>query len=157
MKTIKYAAPLLAVLMLIVLHGCGRSYQTVKGETAPPKLPIRLETTGSVTLDIEFDAGKSDIKAKYSYEIKRVADYMKAHPNAKVSIQGHTDNGGDAGSNLKLSLARADSVRAYLVNKYGIEPNRVRAVGYGQTRPIASNATEEGRQKNRRVEAVVEK
>ncbi len=157
MKTIKYAVPLFAVLILVVLNGCGRSYQTVKGETAPPKPPTRLETTGSVTLDIVFDAGKSDIKARYNDEIKKVADYMKAHPNAKVAIQGHTDNVGDAGNNLKLSLTRAGSVRAYLVNKFGIEANRVKAVGYGQNRPIASNATEEGRQKNRRVEAVVEK
>jgi OOP family OmpA-OmpF porin len=157
MKTIKHAAPLFAILMLIVLNGCGPSYQAVKREPTPPKPPIRLETTGSVTLDIEFDAGKSDIKPRYNDEIKQVADYMKAHPNAKVAIQGHTDNVGGAGSNLKLSLERADSVRVYLVNKYGIEPNRVKAVGYGQTRPIASNATVEGRQKNRRVEAVVEK
>ncbi len=168
MKTIKHAAPLLAVLMLIVLNGCGRSYQAVKGEaappkppfreeTAPPKPPSRLETTGSVTLNIEFDAGKSDIKTKYNDQIKEVADYMKAHPNAKVAIQGHTDNVGDAGSNLKLSLAPANSVRAYLVNKFGIEPNRVKAVGYGQSRPIATNTTEEGRHKNRRVEAVVER
>ncbi len=155
MKRIKYASLLFALLMLVVLNGCGCFYQAVKGETAPP--PSSLETTGSVTLNIEFDTGKSDVKAQYNDEIKQVADYMKANPNAKIAIQGHTDNVGSEASNLKLSQARADSVKAYLVDKFGIEPNRLRAVGYGQTRPIASNATAEGRQKNRRVEAVVEK
>ena len=148
----------LIVVLGAGLSGCGCVQQGMKGEAAPPPpAPTSLETTGSVTLNIEFDTGKWDIKPKYDNEIKQVADFMKAHPETKVVIQGHTDNVGTEASNIKLSQERADSVKAYLVDKFGIASDRLRAVGYGPNKPIASNDTEEGRQKNRRVEAVVEK
>ena len=148
----------LILLLGAGLSGCGCVQEAVKGEAAPPPpAPTSLETTGSVTLNIEFDTGKWDIKPKYDNEIKQVADFMKAHPETKVVIQGHTDNVGTEASNIKLSQERADSVKGYLVDKFGIASDRLRAVGYGPNKPIASNDTEEGRQKNRRVEAVVEK
>ena len=156
MKSIRYVAPVLAVLILVGLSGCGCFMQAQKGETAPPP-PSALESTGSVTLNIEFDTAKWDVKPKYNDEIKQVADFMKAHPEAKVVIEGHTDNVGSEAFNIKLSQERAGSVKAYLVDKFGIESSRLRAVGYGPNRPIASNDTAEGRQKNRRVDAVVEK
>jgi OmpA-OmpF porin, OOP family len=149
MKSIKCVAPVLAILALMWLSGCATK--------APPPPPSTLETTGSVTLDIEFDTAKWDVKPRYNDEIKQVADFMKAHPEAKVVIEGHTDSVGSGASNIKLSQRRADSVKAYLVNKFGVESNRLRAVGYGPDRPIAGNDNAEGRQKNRRVEAVVEK
>lgn len=148
----------LVLVLGAVLSGCGCVQQSMKGEAAPPPpAPTSLETTGSVTLNIEFDTGKWDIKPRYDNEIKQVADFMKAHPETKVMIQGHTDNVGTEASNIKLSQERASSVKAYLVDKFGIAGDRLRAVGYGPNKPIASNDTEEGRQKNRRVEAVVEK
>jgi OOP family OmpA-OmpF porin len=70
-------------------------------------------------------------------------------------IEGHTDNVNTAEYNQKLSEARANSVRQYLINHFGIKASRLTAVGYGLTKPIASNNTEEGRQKNRRVQAVI--
>ena len=150
MKSIKCVASVLAVLILAVLSGCAT-------EAPPPPPPSALETTGSVTLDIEFDTAKWVVKPKYNDEIKQVADFLKARSEAKVVIEGHTDNVGSKASNIKLSQQRADSVKAYLVNRFGVESNRLRAVGYGPDRPVASNDTAEGRQKNRRVEAVVEK
>jgi OmpA-OmpF porin, OOP family len=150
MKSIKCVASVLAVLMLVWLNGCAT-------EAPPPPQASALETTGSVTLDIEFDTAKWVVKPKYNDEIKQVADFMKAHPEAKVVIEGHTDTIGSKASNIKLSQQRAESVKAYLVNRFGVEGNRLRAVGYGPDRPIAGNDTAEGRQKNRRVEAVVEK
>ena len=110
----------------------------------------------SITLKLEFDTAKSDIKAKFNNEIKQVADFMKQYPGTKAVIQGHTDNVGSEASNIKLSQARANSVRTYLIEKFGIEKDRLTAVGYGPKKPIASNATAEGKQKNRRVEAVIE-
>ena len=110
----------------------------------------------SITLKLEFDTAKSDIKAKFNNEIKQVADFMKQYPGTKAVIQGHTDNVGSEASNIKLSQARANSVRTYLIEKFGIEKDRLTAVGYGPKKPIASNATSEGKQKNRRVEAVIE-
>ncbi len=141
----------LVVMLGVGLSGCA-CYQA-----APPPKATQLETSGSVTLNIEFDTGKSDIKPMYNDEIKQVADFMKAHPDRNVLIQGHTDNVGSEASNVALSQARAKSVKDYLVDRFGIAGDRLQAIGYGPNKPIASNATAEGRQQNRRVEAVVEK
>lgn len=84
---------------------------------------------------------------------------MRQYPDTNVVIEGHTDNVDvfhDPSNNIKLSQARADSVRQYLIDQFGIDASRITAVGYGPNRPVADNDTEEGRQKNRRVEAVIE-
>jgi OOP family OmpA-OmpF porin len=112
-------------------------------------------TLVTITLNVEFDTDKAVVKDKYRNEIKKVADFMKTYPNTTAVIEGHTDNVGTAEYNQKLSDARANSVRQYLINNFGIKASRLTAVGYGLTKPIASNNTEEGQQKNRRVQAVI--
>ena len=112
-------------------------------------------TLVTITLNVEFDTDKAVVKDKYRNEIKKVADFMKTYPNTTAVIEGHTDNVDTAEYNQKLSDARANSVRQYLINNFGIKASRLTAVGYGLTKPIASNNTEEGRQKNRRVQAVI--
>lgn len=109
-----------------------------------------------ITLKVQFDTGKWDIKPKYHDEIKKFADFMIKNPDTKVTIEGHTDNVGKESANIKLSQARADSIKNYLVKNFKIDPSRLKAIGYGPTKPIASNKTAEGRQKNRRVEAEIE-
>jgi OOP family OmpA-OmpF porin len=109
----------------------------------------------TIALDVEFDTNKAVVKEKYNSEIKKVADFMKMYPKTTAVIEGHTDNVYTPQYNQKLSEARANSVRLYLINHFGVKASRLSAVGYGQTRPIASNNTEEGRQKNRRVQAVI--
>jgi len=104
-------------------------------------------------LQVLFDNGKADIKPVYFDEIKKVADFMKQYPDIKVAIEGHTDSLGKLSMNMRLSRQRAEAVIQELVEKHGIESSRIKAVGYGPKRPIASNATEKGRGKNRRVEA----
>jgi outer membrane protein OmpA-like peptidoglycan-associated protein len=79
---------------------------------------------------------------------------LKAYPAATVQLVGHTDSTGDAEANKKLSLDRADAVKDLAV-KGGIDASRLSTAGYGQEKPIASNATEEGKAKNRRLELVV--
>ena len=113
------------------------------------------ETLVTIALNVEFDTNKAIVKDKYRNEIKKVADFMKKYPNTTAVIEGHTDNTNTAEYNQKLSEARANSVRQYLINNFGIKASRLTAVGYGLTKPIASNSTEEGKQKNRRVQAVV--
>jgi OmpA-OmpF porin, OOP family len=81
---------------------------------------------------------------------------MKEFPDKNITIEGHTDNIGTNEYNQKLSEKRAKSVRQYLIDKFGINGSRLTAVGYGEEKPIASNDTAEGRQTNRRVEAVLE-
>lgn len=79
---------------------------------------------------------------------------MKAHPDLRIRIEGHTDNVGNAAFNQTLSEKRAAAVKAFLEKEYGIKGDRLEAQGFGDTRPVASNDTPEGRQSNRRVELV---
>lgn len=110
----------------------------------------------SLSLEVEFDTGKSDIKSRYHEELKKVGDFMNKYPEANGVIEGHTDNVGSASANQKLSQRRADAVRTYIIKKFGIAPSRLTARGYGEDKPIASNSTAAGRQKNRRIIATID-
>jgi outer membrane protein OmpA-like peptidoglycan-associated protein len=102
-----------------------------------------------------FDTARATIKAESNSLLDEAAAVLKAHPEVKkVVIEGHTDSRGDAAKNLKLSEARARAVKAYLVGQ-GVEAERLDAKGFGQTRPIADNKTEKGRDANRRVELMI--
>jgi OOP family OmpA-OmpF porin len=104
-------------------------------------------------INIQFDTDKSVIKPQYNAELKTVSDFLKEFPKAKGEISGHTDNVASKGYNDKLSQARADSVKKYLVEKFGISADRITTKGYGFSKPVASNKTKEGKAKNRRIEA----
>jgi OmpA-OmpF porin, OOP family len=109
-----------------------------------------------MSLVVDFDTGKADIKPMYRDEIAKVADYMKQNPTTTAIIEGHTDNVGGYDYNMKLSLERAQNVVDYLVQNFGIDRGRLSAKGYGYTRRIAYNTTAEGRAKNRRINAVID-
>ncbi|CBL43617.1 outer membrane porin f precursor [gamma proteobacterium HdN1] len=111
----------------------------------------------SIRLNVQFATGSSAVAPRYHAEVQKIADFMKKYPDLTVTIEGHTDNTGGAALNERLSSARANSVREELVNRFGVAANRVTSVGYGPSRPVASNATAAGRQENRRVVAVLEK
>lgn len=102
---------------------------------------------------VRFDTGKATIRRESYPRLDEVVEYMTHKKSARIRVSGHTDNVGDPKTNKALSEKRAEAVRQYLISK-GIDGGRIEAVGYGDTRPIASNDTEEGRQKNRRIEAV---
>lgn len=112
-----------------------------------------LNTDGYIALDILFDTGKSTIKSESQALVDEIYTLLNTNPDLKVSIEGHTDNVGDAASNKKLSEARAKAVMDALIAK-GIKKERLSSVGWGQEKPVADNRTEEGRAKNRRVEIV---
>lgn len=106
-----------------------------------------------VELDrILFDSDTASLRSESSAQIGNVAAILQAFPNVQLKIGGYTDDSGDAASNLKLSAARADSVMNAIV-ELGIDAARLKAEGYGPEHPEADNATEQGRQKNRRVSA----
>ena len=101
--------------------------------------------------NVFFDTGKSTIKAESNTELDRLVKLMNDVPGLKIELSGHTDNTGSASGNQKLSQSRADAVVAYLIGK-GISKSRFTSKGYGDSKPVASNATNEGRQLNRRTE-----
>jgi outer membrane protein OmpA-like peptidoglycan-associated protein len=106
--------------------------------------------------NIFFEYAKATLRSESYPELDRIAETLKSNINLTIEIQGHTDNVGSNESNLKLSQDRAESVRTYLLSKK-LPVNRVTSVGFGETRPIASNDTEEGKSQNRRVEFVIVK
>jgi OmpA-OmpF porin, OOP family len=114
-----------------------------------------LNETGKVAIyGIYFDSGKSELKPESQPAIEAIATLLKQTPKLKVFIVGHTDMVGDPAMNVKLSQARAQAVVSALVTKQGIASTRLVAFGNGPYAPVASNKTDEGRAKNRRVELV---
>ena len=112
-----------------------------------------LEASGRIALyGILFDSNKSEVKTESRPALDEIAKYLQANGNAKLEVVGHTDNVGSYDSNLDLSRARAAAVVRILVEQYNIGPQRLRPSGVGFLAPIASNAAEDGRAKNRRVE-----
>jgi len=125
-----------------------------KEAPAPPPEPEKEIFDKKVRLNIEFDFDKSDIRPRYHDELKKVGDFMNKYPDVNMAIEGHTDSIGTEEYNQRLSERRVQSVKNYIVEKFNIDGKRIKATGYGESRPIADNSTEEGRQRNRRVEAV---
>lgn len=115
---------------------------------------VVMETV-SVELEVLFDTNKAVVKPEFIEEVKNVAEFMKLFPGTNVTVEGHTDSRGDDGYNQKLSQRRADAVRRVLIEEYGVAADRVKAIGYGETKPRASNETAEGMQQNRRVMAII--
>ncbi|EPL63842.1 outer membrane protein OprF [Stutzerimonas stutzeri B1SMN1] len=122
----------------------------VDNEPEPAPEVVRVE------LDVKFDFDKSRVREESYSDIKNLADFMQQYPQTTTVVEGHTDSVGTDQYNQRLSERRAEAVRNVLVNEYGVQGNRVNSVGYGESRPVADNSTEEGRQINRRVEAEVE-
>lgn len=116
-----------------------------------------IARTGHVAVyGIYFDTGKADIKPESEPTLKEIAKLLQQNPKLKLYVVGHTDNVGPLTYNMDLSQRRAEAVANILVSKYNIDAKRLHAVGVGFLAPVASNKTEEGRAKNRRVELVEE-
>jgi outer membrane protein OmpA-like peptidoglycan-associated protein len=114
-----------------------------------------IADTGSVAIyGINFDTAKSDLKPESGPAIDEIAKLLTNNPTLKVYIVGHTDMVGDAAGNVRLSQARAQSVINELVSKHGIAAVRLIAFGNGPYAPVASNKTDDGKARNRRVELV---
>jgi len=121
-----------------------RRQRTTPAQPAPQRFVLE---------GIEFDTGRATIRAESAPRLDRIVEYLQHKASARIRIGGYTDNVGNARTNQRLSEQRAQAVRDYLV-AHGIDAGRVEAVGYGDQSPIAPNDTEEGRQQNRRIEAV---
>lgn len=106
-------------------------------------------------LGIKFPSGRSTIDANSAALMKKVQQGLALFPGASISVEGHTDANGSDSTNLILSQDRADAVRQYLVSNFGINPEKVSSVGYGEARPVATNETAAGRTRNRRIDLVI--
>jgi outer membrane protein OmpA-like peptidoglycan-associated protein len=114
-----------------------------------------LHTSGHVALyGIHFDFNKADIKPESGPALKEIASLLRSDPKLRLYVVGHTDNVGGYEYNMRLSQTRAEAVVKELVNKHEIAAARLTSGGAGPLAPVASNDTEEGRAKNRRVELV---
>jgi outer membrane protein OmpA-like peptidoglycan-associated protein len=133
----------------------------VAAQEAPlPPVPVTEPLPGKakycISLNILYDINKTVIRDEYRDEVGRVATFMKKFPETTAVIEGYADDVGTEEHNMQLSQQRAEGVVDYLVEKFGIERSRLSAKGYGETRPVAENSTEAGKQKNRRIEAVID-
>lgn len=163
--------------LLGLVQGLRRDVRSAQGEVAALR-PFELEarvveqvqqrfslSEGRVLVDnrdlilrlhgLRFASGESEVGAANYLLLDKVVETLRDLPEAYVIIEGHTDSKGRESSNMELSQLRAESVRAYLVQKAGLDPSRVTTVGYGSTRPVATNDTEEGRALNRRIEIII--
>jgi outer membrane protein OmpA-like peptidoglycan-associated protein len=104
---------------------------------------------------LSFPVGQAVIETQYFGLMGKVQAVMRMFPEAPVLIEGHTDSTGTDFANMQLSQERASAVREYLVANQAISGARVTAIGYGKTRPIASNDTPSGRAENRRIDVVI--
>ena len=114
---------------------------------------IKMELPG----DILFDFDKYDIRPDAGDALGKVAVVIRAYPGKAVRIEGHTDSKGSEDYNMKLSLQRAESVKRWLQDEENLEDTPFETKGWGETKPRATNETDEGRQQNRRVEITIKK
>ena len=117
----------------------------------PAALPKEVTKFVGAIRGITFESGKSKIRKSSFRTLNQAVAVLKKFPGIRMEIDGHTDNQGDDTMNLDLSKARAEAVKAYLIEK-GIDAGRLVAIGYGETKPTASNDTRAGRAENRRIE-----
>ena len=103
---------------------------------------------------VYFQRGTSDLLSESFTELDRVVDMMAENPTVKIELSGHTDNQGSSKLNIKLSQERVEKVKLYLT-EHGIDTRRIKGKGYGGSKPVASNAAEETRKLNRRVEITI--
>ncbi len=127
-------------------------------DAPPPDAPVgaQLERKGHAVLsDLEFETGSSDLGPGPFASLAELASYLSDHPERRVALVGHSDAEGSLEVNVTLSKRRAASVRDRLIREYGLSPEQLTAEGVGFLSPLDSNLTEDGRSRNRRVEAVL--
>ena len=129
-----------------------KAFQQITGKELK-LVPIEVGRTVRLN-NIFFDTGKSELRPESGPELDRLVTTLNESPKMVIEVRGHTDNTGSNEINAKLSQDRAEAVREYFVSK-GIEPDRIASKGFGESKPVATNDTDEGRQQNRRVEFVI--
>jgi outer membrane protein OmpA-like peptidoglycan-associated protein len=143
---------------LAEVRNTAQAYELSAGLQALPAqgvTSVSADKTPVILRNVFFGTGSAVLSPESAPELDRLAELLQQNPTLKIQINGHTDNVGSDADNLKLSEQRAKAVYDYLVQN-GIAATRLLYKGYGETKPIASNATPEGRQQNRRTEFVMQ-
>lgn len=125
----------------------------VNSKSAPAQVDKRC-CKPNVKTTVLFDADKVNLKARYHKKLDEVGTLLKENPGSKVTISGHTSAVGSKDTNLELSQLRAEMLRKYIVNKFGIDGSRIISNGFGSDKPVATNKTASGRSKNRRLDVI---
>jgi outer membrane protein OmpA-like peptidoglycan-associated protein len=135
-----------------------RQLQDVERLFGPSEARILRESNNLIIrlVGLSFPVGQAVIETQYFGLMRKVQDAIRMFPETQILIEGHTDSTGTDVANIKLSQERASAVREYLVANQVLSGSRVTAIGYGKTRPIASNETTQGRAENRRIDVVIE-
>jgi len=133
-----------------------KQIKQLKEQTAGSGVDVTPVDNGQAILvnlpeGVTFDVGSYNLKPEFRATLDKVADSLKQYPDSLIDVYGHTDSTGSEAYNQTLSENRARTVANYL-QMQGVNPARIRSQGYGETMPVADNATDEGRRKNRRVE-----
>ena len=115
-----------------------------------------LEVKVDLPADVLFNFDKADVRSDAAAALGRLATVIRGYPGGRVEIEGHTDSKGNAAYNQKLSKRRTEAVKRWLAEREGIAADRLGTRGAGASRPVADNSTDAGRQKNRRVEVVIQ-
>ena len=117
---------------------------------------LRIDDALTIRLiGLSFQSGKAIIQPEYFTLLSKVQRAIRIFPEFQVVVEGHTDAVGDDRYNKKLSVNRANAVQAYITASMGLPDSKVTAVGYGETKPIASNDSNIGRQQNRRIDIIL--
>ena len=126
----------------------------VDSVSAPPAPVIKADSLIVLGAEVLFETNKSTLRSEHFETLNSIVDYLLLNPERSVKISGHTDNTGGNEHNLTLSKKRADVVAEYLVGN-GVDINRIETFGFGSTKPLVENNSDEGRRKNRRVELLI--
>jgi len=130
------------IVLLFLIQGCsGMS----TGLPSPPR------TFEKITMHLYFEDDKAVIHENDYKRLDSIIDLIESYPGSSIVIEGYTDNQGTKEANHALSHRRTDAVKNYMVSKGSIDESRIQTIGYGESRPIASNNTQIGREQNRRV------
>jgi len=140
----------------VIGYQMDKQIKELKETTAGSGIDVTPTDNGSAILvnlpnGVTFDTDSTAIKPAFRDTLDRVAQSLNQYPNSLIDVYGHTDSTGSDAYNMTLSQRRAEAVASYLSSR-GVSASRIRSQGFGETQPVASNATEEGRSANRRVE-----
>ena len=130
--------------------------QALRTELSEFKARATARGTVLTLSDVLFDSSRAELNPGAKRSLESLVSFLRENPDRRIVVEGYTDNSGSPEGNLKLSLARANAVKSFLVEA-GIAPDRISTVGHGQNYPIVSNDTMAGRQRNRRVEILIER